>query len=233
MEKKRKKAVAFIPARGGSKRFPGKNIVEFRGAPIISYTISAAIKTGLFDRVVCSSDDQDILDCAASFGADVVRRASEFAEDHVATAPVCLNFLEQEEQAGHTYDILCCLYATAPLRTAQDITSTMDLVLSGETDFAMAVTRADFSPHHCLRENKEGSLEPVWPEYFDRQSQDLDPLVVNNASTYIVRVESFRRFQTLYGPNLKGYRMPRIRSADIDEEEDLQIALAYAGYLKN
>lgn len=222
------RAIAIIPARGGSKRLPGKNMVPFLGKPMISHTIGAAMHTGVFQRVVVSTEDPNIEKTARRFGAQVHRRPPWLATDQAQVVEVCLQFLQQEHAEGRQYDILCCLYATAPLRNADDIRCTVRLVEQGECDFAMAVTEYYYPPHQALRESDSGFLEPMWPEIVNLQSQALPRMLIDNGSTYAVSVPVFLEVRSFYGPRLKGYRMPRDRSVDIDLKEDLELAQFYA-----
>jgi N-acylneuraminate cytidylyltransferase len=223
------KAIAVIPARGGSKRFPRKNLVPFRGRPIISYTIEAAIQTLLFKKVVVSTEDNEIAKVAEQFGADIHQRSTELATDTARVVDVCLNILREELSRGKNYDILCCLYATAPLRKAEDIVRVVELVKEGECEFAMAVTTYYFPPHQALKTNDSGFLEPMWPEIVNFQSQAVPKMVIDNGSTYAVSTRPFLETGSFYGSKLKGYIMPRERSVDIDEEADLELAELYAG----
>jgi N-acylneuraminate cytidylyltransferase len=223
------KTIAVIPARGGSKRFPRKNLVEFKGRPIISYTIEAALRTRLFERVVVSTEDMEIAGVAEQFGAEIQHRPPELATDRAQVVDVCLNLLKEEIDRGRSYDILCCLYVTAPLRKAEDIMRVVELVKNGECAFAMAVTEYYFPPHQALKTNDSGFLEPVWPEIVNLQSQALPKMVIDNGSTYAVSVSAFLETKSFYGTRLKGYVMPRERSIDIDVVADLELAEFYAG----
>ncbi len=222
------KILAVIPARGGSKRLPGKNIIDFFGKPVIAYSIEAALKAEIFERVVVSTEDDKIADIAISYGAEVEVRDPRLATDTARVLDVCLDLLDKEYKMGISYDILCCLYATAPLRSAIDIIKTVDLVQSGQCDFAVAVTKFHFSPHQALKNEKNGDLVPVWPELVELQSQKVPEMYADNGSTYAVRIPQFKKEKTFFGSNLKGYIMPRNRSVDIDSLEDLYIAKAYA-----
>lgn len=218
-------AVAIIPARGGSKRLPRKNIIDFLGRPIIAYTIDAARDCGCFDRVVVSTEDDEIAAIAERLGAIVDRRPPALATDAAVIVDVCLDFLDREGKAGRNWRVLGCLYATSPLRTAADIRATMSLLKPGYCDFAMAVTAYDLQPHIALKFAPDGSLTPMWPDLLPFRASDLPPLRVGNGSTYIVDVAAFRRARSFYGPGLHGHEMPRERSIDIDTPYDLELAL--------
>ena len=218
------RCLALIPARGGSKRLPRKNVADFRGEPIIVHTIRAALATGAFARVVVSTDDSEAADIARRAGAEVLERPAELATDTAGVREVCLQVLDAEAARGREYDVLCCLYATAPLRGPEDIRAVLEPVLSGRTGFSLAVTRYGFPPHQALAAGPDGALAPVWPEMILRRSQEVPDMVVDNGSTYAVSVPAFRRERTFYGPGLAGYLMPRLRSVDIDTAEDLELA---------
>jgi len=217
-------AVAVIPARGGSKRLPRKNIADFLGRPIISYTIEAAHQSGCFSRVVVSTEDAEIAEVARQFGADVDLRAPHLASDTATVHAVCMAFLEAEQGQGRKWDRLCCLYATAPLRTAEDIRATMALLEPGICDFAMGVSSYDKQPHQALKLLPGNVLVPMWPELLKFRASDLPPLRASNGTTYAVDCEAFRQHGNFYGPNLRGHDMARDHAVDIDTAEDLEFA---------
>ena len=218
-------SVAIIPARGGSKRLPRKNVIDFLGFPIIAYTIDAAIQSGSFERVVVSTEDSEIAAIAERYGAVVDHRDPALAKDGVGLVDVCLDFLDREAAAGRNWTVMGCLYATAPMRTAEDIRATMALVESGRCAFSMAVTAYDQYPHQALKFGPDATLTPMWPELIEQRASHLPPLRVGNGSTYIVYVPEFRRHRSFYGPGLGGHDMPRERSIDIDTRADLDFAI--------
>ncbi|MBI9079230.1 MAG: acylneuraminate cytidylyltransferase family protein [Pseudodesulfovibrio sp.] len=221
------KVIALIPARGGSKRFPRKNIAPFKGRPVIANTIEEAFKTNLFERIVVSTDDSEIATIAENFGAQTTRRPDNLAGDTVGLADVCLDFLFQEEKAGRTWDYLCCLFPAAPLRKAKDIAGTVDLVLQGKCDFAVAVSEYSFPPHMAKTEDEKGFLRFVWPDWAQKNRQELPKMVIDNGSTYAFSIPAFLKARTFHGSPQKGYLMSKIHSVDIDEPIDLVIAEAY------
>jgi len=219
-----RKIICIIPARGGSKRLHKKNIVQFRGKPIIAYSIEAAIQANLFERIIVSTDDQKIARCAKDFGAVIHLRSPELSTDTAKVVDVCAYILEEESKAGRIYDILCCLYATAPLRTSEDIRNILRLLEDDNCDSAMAVTNYHFPPHQALKLDKSQHLIPAWPDMINMMSQEVPDLIVDNGSTYAVEAAVFKEKNSFLGNHLKGYIMPRIRSVDIDTQEDLDIA---------
>lgn len=217
--------MALIPARGGSKRLPRKNIADFLGRPIIAYTIDAARASGCFARVTVSTDDAEIADLSRRYGAEIAQRRPELATDAATLIEVCLDFLDGEKAAGRDWRYLGCLYATAPLRNAEDVRATMSLLEPGRCSFAMAVTAYDHYAHQAMAMQQDGGLTPMWPELVERRGSDLPPLRAGNGSTYGVEVAAFRRHRAFYGPGLRGHDMPRERSIDIDTQTDLDFAL--------
>jgi CMP-N-acetylneuraminic acid synthetase len=217
--------VALIPARGGSKRLPRKNVIDFLGRPIIAYTIDAALESGCFDRVAVSTEDDEIARIAELCGAEVDHRPARLAGDDIGLVQVCLDFLDREAEAGRDWDMLACLYATAALRTARDIRETAALVRSGRCRFAMAVTPYVQYPHQALKLAADGGLSPMWPDLVTKRGSDLPPLRAGNGTTYVVDVAEFRLHRTFYGPGLRGYEMPTERSVDIDTKADLDYAI--------
>ncbi|ETR66510.1 MAG: N-acylneuraminate cytidylyltransferase [Candidatus Magnetoglobus multicellularis str. Araruama] len=218
------KKIAIIPARAGSKRFPRKNITDFFGKPIISYTINAALNANIFEKVIVSTEDSEIAYIAEEYGAEISTRPDELASDYATVVDVCLYELDKEEQNGNVYDILCCLYATAPLRNEKDIVKTVQMVQSKDCDFANAVTDFHFPAYQALKSNESGFLEAMWPDSISKPSHDMPRLLVDNGSTYVSLVSEFRKVKSFYGKRHKGYIMPRIRSVDLDYPEDLEIA---------
>lgn len=221
--------LAIIPARGGSKRLPRKNILDFHGRPMIGYTIDAARASGCFDLIIVSTEDAEIADIARGLGAEIHRRPAKLATDQARVTDLCLDFLDGEHRAHRRWDVVACLYATAPMRTADDIRATAGLLEPRRCDFAMAVTRYSLPPHQALKLESGGMLSPMWPELIELRSTELPELVVDNGSTYVADAAAFERHGTFYGPNLRGHEMPRERSIDIDTREDYEHALRLGG----
>lgn len=226
-------AIAVIPARGGSKRLPRKALIPFLGEPMIVHAIRAALESGCFADVKVSSDDGEILEVALSAGATPYRRSTDLAKDDTPTAPVLLDVLENERRHSRTWEVLACVYATAPLRTAEDIRRVVGLINPGICDFAMAVSTADRPVHQALKQTESGDLDPVWPELLNTNSQDAPRFLFGNGSTYAVYVPAFEMEKTLYGSTLRGYEMPRSRSVDLDDEHDLALLNLLADRFKN
>lgn len=219
------KSIAIIPARGGSKRLPKKNVLDFLGRPIIEWTIDAAIESAVFDRIVVSSEDESILEIASRSGCNVDKRPPLLATDTATVDDVCLDIIDREYKNNQSYDVLCCLYATAPLRTASDIIHTMELVMNGECEKAMAVSEFDFPAFQGMRCSESGALSPLCPDLINKRASDVGKIVVDNGSTYVTTIDSFLDDNSFLSSGMKGYFMPRIRSVDIDVIEDYELAL--------
>ena len=183
----------------------------------------------MFDRIIVSTDDMSIAQHAEHFGAEIHLRPPELATDTARVVDVCVNIVEEESKAGRIYDILCCLYATAPLRTSKDIINTLQLLEDDNCDSAMAVTNYHFPPHQALKLDKSQNLIPVWPDRINMKSQEVPNFLVDNGSTYAIEVVVFKEKKSFLGDHLKGYIMPRIRSVDIDTQEDLDLANIFFG----
>ena len=224
-----RKIICIIPARNGSKRLPKKNIIQFHGKPIIAYSIEAAIQANLFDRIIVSTDDLSIAQHAEHFGAEIHLRPPELATDTARVVDVCAHVLEEESKTGRIYDILCCLYATAPLRTSKDIRNTLRLLEDDNCDSAMAVTNYHFPPHQALKLDKSQNLIPVWPDMINMKSQEVPDFLVDNGSTYAIEAAVFKEKKSFLGNHLKGSIMTRLRSVDIDTQEDLDLADIFFG----
>lgn len=218
--------LAIIPARGGSKRLKRKNVLPFKGKPMIAWTIEAALASGRFQKIIVSTDDEEIAAVAQKYWISIERRPEHLATDQARVVDVCVDILMREEALGREWRRMACLYATAPLRTAQDIQAVHDLAGSG---FALAGTDYALSPHQALRLGACNMAEPMWPELVEKRHDEMPALRVDNGSTYVCPTDLFLQQRTFYGKPLKVYTMPRERSVDIDTQTDLDYALWLAG----
>ncbi len=220
----RKAAIAFIPARGGSKRLPRKNVIDFYGKPIIFYTIKSAIKSGLFDRIIVSSEDKEILDIAKQCGVETALREKSLATDEATIVDVCIDWLQANSSLWSPEDIFCCLYATAPLRTHEDIEKVCSLLDWGNCNYAIAATHYIHYAHQALDMDNEGWVVPMWPELASKRSEEVGNLVCGNGSTYATFCDVLIQTGSFYGEGMKAYMMPVWRSIDIDTKDDLLMA---------
>lgn len=228
------KAIAIIPAKGSSTRLPGKNILPFRGKPMLLWTCEAARDSKCFERVIVSSEDEKILEIADKAGFETCKRSPELSRDPAGCVDVCLEVVKNLEDSGEYFDTLCCLYATAPLRDAKDIIAVMDMLrASQETNAVQAVCGYSHSPYQMLYENKFSYLEPLLPLMSNLQSGLLPEPLIGNGSTYAIRMDVLKKYHSFYVPFLKGYRMSKIRSLDIDTKEDYEFLLLLGKLIEN
>lgn len=215
--------LCVIPARGGSKRFPRKNVARLAGKPLLAYAVEAALEAGVFARVIVSTEDAEIARIGELAGADVLARAPVLATDTATTVDVCLSVIDELRAAGGQFSAFACLLPTTPLRTADDIRHAHRVFVERAADFLMAVTTYAISPFWALEEH-DGFLRPRWGREFLVKSQELPQVWVDNGAIYLARIDAFERERTFYGSRLVGYRMPRERSIDVDDAVDLRLA---------
>jgi N-acylneuraminate cytidylyltransferase len=217
------KRVAIIPARGGSKRIPRKNIKPFFGRPMISYSIRAAHKSGLFDSVIVSTDDEEIAAVAREHGADVpFMRPADLANDHAGTGAVVIHALQWFAENGIDYDAACCIYATAPLLDPQRLTEGWEKLQSRR--FAFSVTSYAFPIQRALRQTPDGSVDMFWPENLTKRSQDLEPAYHDAAQFYWGWTDAWLNGEIAFSPISAPVILPRIQVVDIDTPEDWEVA---------
>tara|TARA_B100001559_G_scaffold303256_1_gene291717 strand:- start:839 stop:1525 length:687 start_codon:yes stop_codon:yes gene_type:complete len=225
------KSLAIIPARGGSKRFPKKNIVKFKNHPIISYTIEAAIKSNCFEKVVVSSEDDEIKKISKKYGAEIHNRPLKLAGDKTKVAEVLIDCLKFYERQKEKFDVICCLFPTSPLRDYKDIKSVMKIMNSNNCEYVMAITKMPYPAWQSLKEKKKNVFQPVWPELIDSSSQRMGDFYIDNGSTYAIKVESLKKNKSLNGNKIMGHKMSYMKSVDIDYFEDFELANLFYDYL--
>lgn len=214
-------AVAIIPARGGSKRIPGKNFKPFNGLPMIAHSIRAATSSGLFRRVIVSTDSDEIAAVAVAHGAECpFRRPAELASDTASTAAVVLHGLDWLEQQGELPEIVCCLYATAPFVQAGDLRAGYELMGSTGCGSAFTVTNFDAPIFRAFSLTEEGTLAMIWPEYEASRSQELPEALHDAGQFYWLDVGRFRLEPRIFRADSRPVVLPRWRVQDIDTPED-------------
>ena len=217
--------VAIIPARGGSKRIPNKNIKLFAGHPIISYSINAAQKSRLFDRIIVSTDSEEIVKVAKSYGAEVpFIRPSELADDLTGTAPVLLHALNWLDDHGYTTDYFCCIYATAPFIQAVYIKKGFDLIKDKDAVTAFSVTTFPSPIFRALKIDENGHMKMFWPEHENSRSNDLPEAYHDAGQFYWGNTEKFVRGKTFFSSDAVPVVLPRYLVQDIDTPEDWETA---------
>ena len=217
--------VAVIPARGGSKRIPGKNIRDFCGKPMIAWSIGAARASGCFDEVIVSTDDEKIAEVARQRGATVpFMRPEHLSDDYTGTLPVIRHAVEWFLNAGHTVERACCIYATAPFITPADIQEGERRLESSGSSFAFSVTSFAFPIQRALRLANGGRVEMVHPEQFATRSQDLEEAWHDAGQFYWGTAEAWLEERMIFGRDSIGVPIPRYRVQDVDTREDWETA---------
>lgn len=218
------KKIAIIPARGGSKRIPRKNRKEFCGKPILAYSIEAALDAGVFDRVMVSTDDEEIAEIARQYGAEVpFLRSAETSGDFATTPDVIFEVLDEYEKRGEIFDVGCFVFPTAPFVTGAKIAEAMELLLERDVDTVMPVVAFSFPPQRAvvIRDEK---LVFEYPQYMDSRSQDLEPHYHDAGQFGVFRVEAFRKNKKFWVGNILPYVVSELEVQDIDNETDWKIA---------
>ncbi|MFK4500874.1 pseudaminic acid cytidylyltransferase [Bradyrhizobium japonicum] len=217
--------IAVIPARGGSKRIPRKNIRPFCGKPIIAYSIEAAQASGLFDEIIVSTDDAEIAEVARQFGATApFVRPKEISDDHTGTAAVVKHavtwFIERGDDVTH----VCCIYATAPLIEARFLREAHDALTSSDAAFAFSVTSYAFPIQRALRMTPAARVDPFHPEHRLTRSQDLEPAYHDAGQFYWGTAAAFLEDVPIFSERSVGVVLPRHLVQDIDTVEDWEQA---------
>ncbi len=223
------KRLAIIPARGGSKRIPRKNVKPFLGKPMLAYSVETALESGLFDEVMVSTDDPEIAETAERYGAKVpFVRSAATADDHAALSDVIAEVLDEYEKRGERFDAFCCLLATAPLLRGERLEEAWRLMTRWDYDSVFPVVRFGYPVQRCLRiaagEEEEGRVSMVWPEYARSRSQDLEPRYHDSGQFYWMRTDRFRRQGTLFAARSGAIVLPETEVQDIDTPEDWAMA---------
>lgn len=214
--------LAVIPARGGSKRVPRKNVRPFAGKPMLAWPVAAALACGLFDRVLVSTDDANIAAVAEAAGATApFLRPADLSGDHVPTRAVIRHaIVEAERLDGAAVDYVCCILATAPFVRPGDIREGFDLLRGGPWAFVLTVAQFTDPIQRAFRRLPTGGLEMFYPEHRLTRSQDLEPAYHDAGQFYWGTREAFFSDRPMFGPESAPLILPRDRVIDIDTEED-------------
>ena len=229
-DKKPPLRVAIIPARGGSKRIARKNIKSFHGQPIIKYSIQAAHNSGCFDRVIVSTDDDEIADVAKQLGAEVpFMRPDSLADDFTPTVDVLKHAIEWLEQQGETIAYACCIYATAPFIGVEAIRRGADLVAQPGVEYAFSATAYAFPIQRAFFLDAQNRVSMSQPEHFNTRSQDLPPAYHDAGQFYWGSASAFKQAKPFFADYAQAVLLPRYLVQDMDTEEDwLNAELMYA-----
>jgi len=226
----KKTFLAVIPARGGSKRLPRKNILDLNGKPLIAWSIEAGLKSKYIDKVIVSSDDKEILDISQYYGADVIKRPDNLASDTSTTFEAIKHAIQNVEK----YDYVILLQATSPLRDEKHIDEAIELLESKKSSAVISVCKMDHSPLWSNTLDDSLSMKNfLRGEVLNKRSQDLEEYFRLNGAIYICEVSRFLKEKSFFlKDNVFAYKMGRENSIDIDEEIDFRMAEVFLKGLK-
>jgi len=217
------KAVAIIPARGGSKRIPRKNIKIFHGKPLIAYSIEVALESKVFDKVIVTTDDAEIANIAKEYGAEPYLRPKELADDFTATQPVIDNVLEHLSRNNEKFDFYCTLYATAPLLKSKFLVDGFNKLKNSDAVNAFSATSMPFPIQRTFKINNNERCEMFWPEYAKTRSQDLEESYQDAGQFYWTKLNKHSD-EVMFGKDSIPIVLPRHFVQDIDTLEDWERA---------
>lgn len=221
--------ICVIPARGGSKRIPRKNIKQFYGKPIIAWSIEAAIKSNCFERIVCSTDDDEIASVAREYGVEIpFLRPAELSDDYTGTIQVVAHAIDYLQKQGTNIELVCCIYATAPFIQAEDLKESLKQIENEDTNYCFSVTSYPFPIQRSIRITEENRFEMFQPGMFNKRSQDLEEAYHDAGQFYWGKTTAWLETEEMFSLKSTPYILPRYLVQDIDTEEDwLQAELMF------
>ncbi len=215
--------IAVIPARGGSKRIPRKNIQPFAGLPMIAHSLCAAKTAEVFDRILVSSEDEEILSVGVAFGGEPLRRPPALADDYAGTMPVIRHAVQWAQDEGWQLDAVCCIYATAPFVRGEDIRLGWEALQREGTSFAFSATTFAYPVFRAMLREESG-VRMIFPEHFQSRSQDLPEAIHDAGQFYWGTPRAWLDSDSLFTPHSIPIMLPRYRVQDIDTQEDWERA---------
>lgn len=217
--------IAIIPARGGSKRIPRKNIKDFLGKPIIAYSIEVAQDSKLFEEVMVSTDDEEIAEIAKKYGAKVpFLRSIENANDYATLADVILEVVKQYSEINKHFENICCILPTAPTISNKRICEAFDKMKQYQFNSVCPVVEFSYPIFRALEIDDDKKLKMIWPEHLKTRSQDLKPAYHDSGSFYWVKTKALKDEKSFFCKNGSAISLPEIEVQDIDTENDWKLA---------
>lgn len=217
--------IAIIPARGGSKRIPKKNIKEFLGKPIISYAIEAALESGVFEEVMVSTDSEEIAEIAKKYGANVpFFRSEKTSSDYATTDDVLLEVLSEYEKRGKIFEYMACIYATAPFVTGDSLKKAVDILEREKTTMVMPLAAFSYPPQRSYTIDETGIATFREPQYLNSRSQDLEKWYHEVGQYYLFDVKKYVPLKGQIEEDISALIVDDIEAQDIDTEDDWKIA---------
>ena len=224
MPEKRMKNLCIIPARGGSKRIPHKNIKDFMGKPIISYSIEAALNSCVFEEVMVSTDDKEIAEVARQYGASIpFLRSGETSNDYATTVDVLLEVVNKYKEQGKFFDIICCLYSTAPFVTPDRLKEASSQI-NDTIDACFTIVQYSYPIQRSLRINEDNCVEMEFPEHLKSRTQDLEKMYHDAGQFYFVKTDSLVKEKTVWCKRTAPLILSELEVQDLDTLTDWQLA---------
>lgn len=222
------KYIAIILARGGSKRLPRKNILDFHGKPMLAWTIEAALQSAQYDHVLVSTDNPEIAEIARAFGAEVPFLRDSATDDFAPSSEATLAALRQAEQYwGEKFDVVSQLMANCPLRDAEDITAAVQNFITRDAESQICSFRFGWmNPWWAVKLDEQGRPDYLFPDARDARSQDLPPLYCPSGAIWVARGSVLKSAKTFYAPGHIFHSLSWMSAMDIDDAEDLEMANA-------
>lgn len=217
-------SLCIIPARGGSKRIPRKNIKPFMGKPIIAYSIEAALNSGVFDEVMVSTDDEEIADVARQYGASVpFLRSSETSNDYATTVDVLLEVVNRYKEQEKIFDVICCLYSTAPFVTSERLKEAASQI-ADNVDACFTIVQYSYPIQRSLRINESEYVEMKFPEHLKSRTQDLEKVYHDAGQFYFVKTDALIQEKTVWCKRTAPLILSELEVQDLDTLTDWQLA---------
>jgi CMP-N,N'-diacetyllegionaminic acid synthase len=228
-----KKILSIIPARGGSKGLPRKNIVDLAGKPLIAWTIEASLNSKYITKTIVSSDNKEILDISVEYGAEIIRRPCDLASDTATSESVVRHAIDYLESMGEVFDIVVLLQPTSPLRNYKNIDNAFKIMIESNCSSIISVCNYDNKILKAFKENEHGFLDGIIDnKYPFLRRQDLPKVYLPNGAIYIVNIDSFNKKNNFYSSKTVKMIMSRESSLDIDTQEDLKKIKHFLGVNK-
>lgn len=217
--------ICVIPARGGSKRIPRKNIKPFLGKPIIAYSIQSALEAGIFDEVMVSTDDEEIAEIAKQYGAKVpFYRSAETSNDFAITVDVLNEVLNEYKKRGKVFDYICCIYPTALFITPERLRDSFQYMLDNGYDSAFPIVQYSYPIQRGLRINEDQRVNMIWPQFIKSRSQELEPTYHDAGQFYFRSVQKLEETNAMKGDNTYGIVTSELEVQDLDTMTDWELA---------
>jgi len=224
------KILAIIPARGGSKGLPKKNILDLNDKPLIAWSIEASLASKYITKTVVSSDNDEILNISKKYKANTLKRPTELASDTASSEEAVINVIEELKKGGEEFEYLILLQPTSPLRDRNDIDNALELLFASKATALISVCETDNKLLKAFKENEAGYIEGVANNTYPfARRQDLPKTYMSNGAIYIIKIDEFLKYRTLFTKKTISYRMSEIKSLDIDTIDDLKEVQNYIG----